>query len=205
MLHAHSEKVKVIKVNFEKSKILGGIGALMIVLEVIPTAIGIFADFSTYGILRIMGILFILISLHNFANFYQAKNIYRNAKFGATAAIISTIFTVTGGIVLSAITGSATYLIGLLLYWGIFAITIAVAAFFVRRSLNELAACSATPQFATAGRFLYLGAILLILVLPMALMWVAFLILAYAFFKMKQTKPTTTPLQTQTPTQTNYV
>jgi uncharacterized membrane protein len=40
-------------------------------------------------------------------------------------------------------------------------------------------------QFVTAGRLLYFGALLFILVLPIIVLGVGFLVLASAFFKMK--------------------
>jgi uncharacterized membrane protein len=68
------------------------------------------------------------------------------------------------------------------------AVTYTVAAVFVRRSLNELAACSGVRQFATAGRLLFIGAIFSILILPVVLMWISFMALAFAFSTMEKPK-----------------
>ena len=61
-----------------------------------------------------------------------------------------------------------------------------VAAFFVKRALKELAIHSSVSLFATTGQLFFLGAVFSILVLPVIVMWVACLMLAVAFFKIKK-------------------
>jgi uncharacterized membrane protein len=85
--------------DFKTSKLLGGIGALIIVLEVIPTVFFI----PTSGVPRIVGILLILTSINYLANFYQTKTIFTNAKFGAVAAIIGAILMYVTGLVFTSL------------------------------------------------------------------------------------------------------
>jgi uncharacterized membrane protein len=64
-----------------------------------------------------------------------------------------------------------------------------IATFFVRRSLVRLSAKTNVGLFSTAGLLLLIGAFLVIIVgLGLILMWVAALILAIAFFKLKPTQ-----------------
>ena len=64
-----------------------------------------------------------------------------------------------------------------------------IATFFVRLSLVRLSAKTNVGLFSTAGLLLLIGAFLVIVVgLGLVLMWVAALILAIAFFKMKPTQ-----------------
>ncbi|MDR0470496.1 MAG: DUF996 domain-containing protein [Nitrososphaerota archaeon] len=171
--------------DFKTCKLLGGIGSLLIFLEVIPTLVTSFTGVAFYGILRILGIVFVLFSLYNLANFYQVQSIFTNAKLGAIVAIVGTIFGAVWGVFLLPTTVSVTYFVSLLLFLGVSIVFFIIAAVFVQRSLNELAARSGVSQFVTAGRLLYFGALLFILVLPIIVLGVGFLVLASAFFKMK--------------------
>jgi|GEM_PF-5603816 len=88
-------------------------------------------------------------------------------------------------IVVNSITGALSFY----LYFVIFVVFYIVAAFFVRRSLNELAARSGVSLFATAGLLLFIGAILTLIVIGALIMWVSFVVLAIAFFKLKEPQP----------------
>jgi uncharacterized membrane protein len=169
--------------------------------------------------LTCIGIFLVLISLYNLANFYQTKNIFTNAKIGAIVAIIGTIilsytFKVTTTPLIMDTAAQTRIFIGLLcltiLIW-----TVIVAAFFVRRSLNELANHSGTNKFATSGTILLGGAVfttiglgaavlmstimrthpytfiaeaLIIALFGVVAIGVAFLILVIAFGEMKKLK-----------------
>lgn len=149
--------------SFETNKILGTIGALLIVFETISVAIGNYIygldryGVPDYGIIIIVGIICILISLYNLANFYQAKKIFTNAFLGAVSSIIAIVIGVYA--VLSAAspklylstTTSEAYGASLLC---ILIVCLIVAAFFVRHSLLELANQSGTNEFAIAGQII---------------------------------------------------
>ena len=187
--------------NFETSKVLGWIGALLIFFGTGFTFMGS----MDFGLIRTAGIIFVLFSLYNLAGFYKAKNIFPNRIGVITAIFGSTLSSVGGVALLVAILHDA-----LLLVIGLFILVInvgifVVAAFFVRRSLTELALYSGTRLFATAGQMLFIGAILGILILPVIVMWVACLILAIAFFKIKKPQFTQQLPQVQQPAQVQQV
>jgi uncharacterized membrane protein len=174
--------------NFKNFKILGGVGALVMVLGGIPLAlINRVYNTNIGGISLIVGIILILISLSSLAKIYQAKNIFTNARRGALAAIIGTILFTVVTVLLSPLTVNATLWLVLVIL-GVF---YTVAAFFVRRSLNELAARSDMSLFVTAGRLLLIGAALTIVVIGVLIMWLAVLMLVVAFFTVKE--PPSTP------------
>jgi uncharacterized membrane protein len=136
--------------KIETTKKLGIFGILLIFIEIpiaFLTLIPAFKGISSYGILRIIGIICILISLYHLANRYQTKTIYTNARTGAITAIIGTILSFLIGK-----TFSADSLIWLLPYMVIFAVFFSIAAFFVNRSLKELAARSGINDFESAGK-----------------------------------------------------
>lgn len=65
-----------------------------------------------------------------------------------------------------------------------------VSAFLLRRSLRQLSTKTSVGLFSTTGLLLLIGAVLIIVVgLGLILMWIATLILAIAFFKMKPQEP----------------
>ncbi|MDR2204532.1 MAG: DUF996 domain-containing protein [Nitrososphaerota archaeon] len=182
--------------DFKHSKNLGGVGALLIVLGVIPT----FVRVSDYGILRVAGIILILLGLMHFSNIYQAKNIFSNAKIGAFIAIIYTVILgpvldiVTSkflqNIALESITGALVIQVFLMVFviLAIFGVTFTISSFYVKRSLKELAVYSGVSDFESAGEMLYLGAKLSIIAVGVIIMGLAFIRIAYTFFNMNELK-----------------
>jgi len=96
----------------------------------------------------------------------------------AAEAILETIFTLLGGLIIAVI----------VLF--IFAI---LTAWFYRRSLSLLASKSRVGLFGTAGLLLLIGAVLTIIVLGFLLIWISFLIIAIAFFSIRPTAAEPTP------------
>lgn len=84
----------------------------------------------------------------------------------------SAIYTLIGGII-----------IGLVIIF----IFLVVAAFLYRRSLNTLASKTGVGMFNTAGLILLIGAVLTIIVIGVILIWIAFILVAVAFFSIKTT------------------
>jgi len=192
--------------NLQTSKNLGIFGVFIIFLDAILsgfTLIPTVPNISLYFIPRIIGIILILISLYHLANIYQTKTIYTNARNGATVAIIGTILNIPIVRILSPVmtnTTSLTPIAGLILQFTILVVFLTIAAYFVRRSLNELATKSGINDFTTAGNYLFIGAILTIVAFGLLVMGIAFLILANALSKMKNTNPTPPTQSTTTET-----
>ena len=95
---------------------------------------------------------------------------------------------------------------GLILAFLIFTVFTSIAAFFIMRALKRLAIHSHKETFATIGLLIFIGAICTIFVIGIFLIWIAILMLAIAFFKLKEPDPaqpstteTTTPLPTIDP------
>ena len=81
--------------TLESSKTLGGIGALLLFISVIP--------FVQYiWILGVVGAFLILVALHGLSNYYNAKGIFHNALYGILAGIV--------GIITAAVVTIATIL-----------------------------------------------------------------------------------------------
>jgi len=195
--------------NIQTSKKLGILGILIIFLDAILAVLKIIPSLSNitfYNIPRIIGIIIILISLYHLSNIYQTKTIYTNARIGAIVAISGIIIDVLCGIILTPIMKNTAAIITLtvsLLNFVMLAVFFIIAAFFVRRSLNELATRSDINDFATAGQTLFIGAALTIIIFGIIIMGIALLILLNAFSELKNLEPTppTTIELTATPSQ----
>jgi uncharacterized membrane protein len=201
----------------ETSKTLGGVGAILMFVGIIP-----YINF--FGVIELIGVILIMIALSNLASYYSERGIFNNALYGLITGIVGVVVSIVTVIfvVLTSLTdflykiypgwnGDWTALSGLtpntsnislndilplfsglilalVILW-IFAI---IAAFFVRRSLGSLSAKSGVGLFSTAGLLLLVGAVLIILFgVGLILLWISALLLAIAFFTIKpqETQP----------------
>jgi uncharacterized membrane protein len=196
--------------TIESSKNLGGIGALLLFIGAIPVvpylwvvaAVGVililialngFANFykergifsnALYGVLAgivgavvaaIVAFAVILVNIEDFLyELYPGWTGDLSSIQGLTPDMSNfdptTIFPLIAGM-----------LIVIAVVW-VFSI---IAAFFVRRSLNQVSNKTSTGLFGTAGLLLLIGAALTIVGIGVILMWIAALLLAIAFFTMK--------------------
>jgi uncharacterized membrane protein len=200
--------------TFESSKTLGGIGALLMFLGVLPYI-------SFFGIIELIGAILVLVALHGFAGIYKESGIFDNALYGIIAGIVGVVLAVAVGIAL-VLSNISDFLMKLFPSWNgdwstlsslsgmtpntsnigfgdiIPFITAAVviiailwvfaiiATFLVRRSLKQLSAKTNVGLFSTTGMLLLIGAVLVIAFgIGLILLWIAALILAIAFFTMK--------------------
>jgi len=194
--------------TLESSKILGGLGAILMFVGVLP-------QINYIGIIEIIGLILLLVALHNLANYYRDGGIFRQAIYGVAIAVVGAIIVgvLALAVVLSNIKDLITQLypgwngdwstlqgmtpntnnfdptnifpliggllVALVIAW-VFSI---IAAFFIWRSLKQVSNKSNTGLFGTAGLILLIGAI--IPIIGLILMWVSALILAIAFFTLK--------------------
>jgi len=203
--------------TLESSKTLGGIGAILMFIGIFPyisyfgiveligailvlTALyslgnyykdsGIFNN-ALYGIMAgIVGVVSavaigLAIVLPNIKDFLMTIFPSWNGDW-STISSLSGMTPNTSNIGIGDVIPFISAAIVIFVILWIFAI---IATFFVRRSLVRLSAKTNVGLFSTAGLLLLIGAFLVIVVgLGLVLMWVAALILAIAFFKMKPTQ-----------------
>jgi uncharacterized membrane protein len=204
------------EMTLESSKMLGGIGAILMFVGVLPTI-------NYLGIMEIIGLIMVLFALHNLANSYGEGGIFRHAFYSVAVAVVGAIIVgvLTVAVVLSNIKDLLTQLYpgwngdlstlqnmtpnttsfdptnifpligGLLVVLVIAWVVAIIASFFIYRSLKQVSNKSNVGFFRTAGLILLIGAI--IPIIGLILMWVSALILAIAFFTLKpQEQPVTT-------------
>jgi uncharacterized membrane protein len=203
--------------SIETSKILGGVGAILMFIGIIPVI-------SSYAILELIGLILVMVALYNLAGYYTERGIFNNALYGLIAAIVGGVVAV-GTIFVSVLTSLTDFLYAMFPDWngdwasisgltpdpanlsleaivpfitGLFAALLIlwvfaiIATFFIRRSMISLSAKSGVGLFSTAGLLLLIGAALIIaLGVGLLLIWISTLILAIAFFTMKpqETQP----------------
>ncbi|UCD97234.1 MAG: DUF996 domain-containing protein [Candidatus Bathyarchaeota archaeon] len=205
--------------DFQTSKNLGGIGALLMFLGPLLTFVNAFG-----GLLSLIGFILVLISLHSFAGIYGESGIFNNALYGFITGVVGGVisvgvFVITAlsllsdlgvtdwtnvtewtdlfateaaafGFIMDLITAVITALIVLF----VFAI---ITAWLYRRSLSMLSSKSGVGMFGTAGLLLLIGAVLIIAIgIGLILVWISILLVAIAFFSMKPMEAASTPQPT---------
>jgi uncharacterized membrane protein len=205
--------------SIETSKILGGVGALLMFIGIIPYI-------NYFGAIELVGLILVMIALYNLASHYGERGIFNNALYGLIIGIVGGVISIAA-VIIVVLTSLTDFLYTLFPDWngdwtalsgltpdpsnfsmdsivpflaGIFAVLIIlwvfaiIATFFIRRSLGTLSARSGVGLFSTAGLLLLIGAVLIILFgIGLILIWISALLLAIAFFQIRPQKaqPTT--------------
>jgi len=200
--------------TLKSSKTLGGIGAILIVIGVLPYI-------NYYSIIELTGGILVLVALHGFARIYKESGIFNNALYGIITGIVGVVLATVIGIAvilpnikdfllkvfpswngdwqtLSSLSGMIPntsnisfgdiipFITAAILVIATLWVFAIIATFFVRRSLVQLSAKMNVGLFSTAGTLLLIGAVLVIVFgLGLLLMWIGVLILAIAFFKIR--------------------
>jgi uncharacterized membrane protein len=195
--------------SLETSKLLGEIGALFMVIS--P-----FAGQSGTA-LGLVGLVLLLVAFNDLADYYKDRSIFKNMVLGIIIFVVGVV--IAGAIVSIAAAGALTQIGLQISNWSdptalqnmdwssinfdvlapyfaamigalviLFALTV-VAAFFIRKSLLVLARRTGIGMFATAGLILLIGAILTIVLIGFLLLWIAMILLAIAFFRMRLEQP----------------
>jgi uncharacterized membrane protein len=202
--------------TIETNKALGGVGAILMFIGIIPVI-------SSYAIIELIGLILVMVALYNLASYYAERGIFNNALYGLIAGIVGGV--IAAVVVFVAVITSLTdflyqifptwngdwtalsgltpdvsnlnptdilpFVGGILAALAILWIFAIIAAFFVRRSLVSLSAKSGVGLFSTAGLLLLIGSVLIIAFgLGLILVWISALLLAIAFFQIKPQQPT---------------
>ena len=193
--------------NFETSKTLGGVGAILMFIGVIP--------FFAYSmVISLIGLILLLIAMYSLANYYQESGIFNNALYGVITTIVGGIATVAVAFIalvdflaeLGLSTGNiadwtaelsgmdwanvgfsiiGNFIAYILLALVVLFVFVIITAIFLRKSLGLLSAKTGVGLFGTTGLLILIGAVLTIIAVGLLLIWVAMLILAIAFFSIK--------------------
>jgi uncharacterized membrane protein len=197
--------------TIETSKTLGGVGAILMFVGIIPVI-------NSYGVIELIGLILVMVALYNLASYYTERGIFNNAFYGLIAGIVGGVVAV-GTVVLAVLTSLTDFLYTIYPSWngdwsalsgltpdtsnlsldaivpfltGLFAallilwIFAIIGFYFVRRSLTSLSAKSGVGLFSTAGLLMLIGAVLIIAIgIGLLLIWIGMLLLAIAFFQIR--------------------
>jgi uncharacterized membrane protein len=173
--------------NFQYSKTLAMEGSILTLLGLVPT-VG--------WVLGIIGVILLLRSLKEFANFYQDNAIYQNALTGVKyyiVALITLAIAGTGFIVGFALNDFPTRIgvgnaVGIAVGIAFLIVTFVfyvLAAMHLKKTFNTLAQKTGEHSFETAGTLLWVGSILTIIGVGVLLIFVAWIFAIIGFFTMK--------------------
>ena len=202
--------------SIETSRILGGIGALLMFIGIIPYI-------NYFGVIELVGLILVMVALYNLGSYYKEGGIFNNALYGLIMGIVGGVISIAV-VVITVLSSLTDFLYTIFPNWngdwntlsgltpnlsnlsldnimpfvtGIIVVFIVlwlfsiVSAFFIRRSLGTLSTKSGVGLFSMAGLLLLIGAVLIILFgIGLILIWISALLLAIAFFKIR-------PQQTQ--------
>ncbi len=214
--------------EIESSKNLGGIGALLIFVGPLLSALPRVGGYT--GLLSLVGAILVLIALKGFADYYRESGIFNNALYAIIAAIVGVVVFVAVLIIalvgffaelglnisnlqdwssLSSIDWQALgnfdfifrFIGVILLGVVVLFVFLVITVVFLRRSLGLMSSRTGVGLFGTTGLLLLIGAILTIFIIGILLIWIAMLLLAIAFFSIRPQQtppPSTTSTQPQT-------
>jgi uncharacterized membrane protein len=191
---------------------LGGIGAILMFIGVIPY-ISYFGVIELIGLILVMVALYSLSSHYReggiFNNALYGLIIGIVGGVVSVAALIIAVLTSLTDFLyavfpdwngdwtaLSGLTPNPSnlslenivpFLTGIITVLVILWVATIISAFFIRRSLGALSAKSGVGLFSIAGLLILIGALLTIVVIGLLLIWIAFILLAIAFFSIKPT------------------
>jgi uncharacterized membrane protein len=185
--------------QLSSAKTLGGIGAILTLLILVPTA---------GFILNIIGWILILIALKYIADIVNDRSIFNNAIVAAILTIVGVVagallvigsvfqFFNINGYTIGSITSTTTppsdlvgliggIVAGLAVIW-IFTI---ISSIFLRRSLDKVSHSLNVNMFNTAALLYLIGAALTIILIGFVLLFIAEILLVVAFFSIPDNPP----------------
>ena len=164
-------------------KILGGLGSLFLVLSFIPY-IG--------AILGIAGLILLIVAVKQFADGEGKGEVFSVFLKGILVSIIGSI---VGAIILMAGVGSAAAGNSGALSWliaGIGGLIVYASSvygnYYVKQAFEEIALLTGNTLFAWAGKLLFWGAVLMIILIGSIVVWVGWILSAIAFFTTEEKK-----------------
>jgi uncharacterized membrane protein len=210
---------EVWKLSLESNKILGGIGALLMVISLV----GLFGT-AYVGFLLIVGAILVLIALKGLADYYQDGGIFNNALYGFITVIVGIVAAIAIFIMMvlnllasieidwtnpmavqqyfmrhmETVWSIAGYGFGALV---VFFIAMIVSAILIRKSLDSLSKHSGEKIFGTAGMVWLIGAVLTIILIGIIVIWISWILVAVGFFSIKPAQAQPPPAMIQPPPQ----
>src|SRR5512136_2875303 len=80
------------KMSVETSKILGGVGALLMFIGILPYI-------NYFGLLELVGLILVFVALYNFGSHYKEGGIFNNALYGLIIGIVGGVVAIATAVI----------------------------------------------------------------------------------------------------------
>jgi uncharacterized membrane protein len=184
--------------SLQTAKILGGIGALLMLIGGLVIA--------TSGVLSLIGFIMVFIAVKMIADETKEKAIFDNYLYSFVAYIIAIVALIAIFLIVLASVGGIEFfydlqnmatsepleiwnsiqpvlfglIAGLLVFW----IIAVIASLFIRKSFNLIAEKTGVKWFATTGLLIFIGTITTIIIIGFIILIVAMILEIVAFFSL---------------------
>lgn len=167
----------------EQVKNIGGIGSILLLAGVIPSA---------GQVLAFAGFIMLIIAVYKLSQITGQKEIFHNYLIGIILSSLL-LFIVFFGIGMAFIFSFRTGLAGLgagIILAGLFAWIISIiSAYFVKKSFEKISQVTGVAAFRTAGKLYFIGSILYIVLIGGVISLVAAAMQIAAFFSLSSALP----------------
>lgn len=177
--------------DLKTAKNIGGIGAILTILSVVPT-VG--------WVVSLIGFILVLIAIKTIADAVGKNKIFTDYIIAAVLNIVSSIMLAVGGIAAflrlfrQGFGGFAAIGIAVLIIGWILSV---VGGYFVKSSFDGINQATGEKNFKTAGLFIFIGSILQIIVVGFIVSFIGIIFEVIGFFSLPDAlvKPTPEPEQ----------
>jgi uncharacterized membrane protein len=192
--------------DMQTNRLLGIIGAFLMVIGFFPVLGGMM------GIFTLVGIIFVLIALKGYGDSYKDGTIFRNAVYTVIFEIIGVVVFIAviavaavGFLASLGIKNLADFRAlqninwqsminfnNLLPFIGVILLAILIlfvfsvlASWYFKKAMATLSAKTGVKLFHTTGTLFFVGAILTVILVGFILIWVSLILLAISFYEIK--------------------
>src|SRR4030042_6057484 len=95
--------------SIETSKILGGVGALLMFIGIIPYL-------NSFGVIELVGLILVMVALYNLASHYREGGIFNNALYGLIIGIVGGVISIAA-VIITVLTSLTNFLHALFPNW----------------------------------------------------------------------------------------
>jgi uncharacterized membrane protein len=157
----------------KNENLLGGLGALFIALSFLP---------YVGGVLGLAGIVILLVAMKRFADRASRPELFTDLVKGLVIWFVGTLFGLSGLTFVGLYEGKGlSYAFILFVIIGY--LSTVGGAYFIKKVFDELCQLLSDDLFSLAGKLIFWGAVLTLLIIGAVVMWVGWILATVAFFR----------------------
>jgi uncharacterized membrane protein len=166
--------------RLEDAKILGVVGSILLI-------IGGMATFGRFFPISIIGFILTAVAMKYISDYFKEPAIFNNFIYYIIISIIGifiTIFLGLASIVSGFMLGKGIVILSIIATLAVLWIVIVISSIFLMRSFELTATKTGVQMFSTAGKLYFVGAILVIILVGILVIFIAEILTAVAFFSI---------------------